>query len=389
MKRLLLFIVIISLGACAYVDPSITQQMKIYSDAKLQKSDVVMSAQPRSRQHQPLTALFIPFFIREPVTDHVELGRELGGIFYQTWRDKQMFPIFEYAADRRYMSRERAIRLGRSKGADLVVLGFIPHIYAGSTVDDTDISLQIRIYETRKGMLLFNMAQAGRIEFQEKRDFIAFSLETRLPSSPLHQLIRSMAHDMAVPVQSWLPSPGTPYRFADDRAGIVSAMTAPPAPSESMPQKDAMKDVNSKDSMPETGSSGTMQDAAVMERDISDAPAGGGGVNLDIQFDVDKAAIRSESNQLLDSLGQALLSPELKGKKIIIAGHTDSDADDLYNLNLSKQRAEAVKRYLVNKFQIAPDLLTTVGYGESRPLAPNDNAANKQKNRRVEVRLDQ
>ncbi len=375
MKRLLLFIIILSLGACAYVDPSITEPTKIYKDAKLNKSDVIVSAQPRSRQQQPLTALFMPFYIQEPVTDHVELGRELGLLYYQTWRDKQMFPIFEFAGTRRYMSRDRAISLARRKGADLVIVGIIPHLYAGSTVDDTDITIQLRIYETKRGMLLFSLAQAGRVEFTEKKDFILFSLEDRMPSSPLHQLVRSMAHDMAVPVQSWLPSPGTPYQFADNRAGIVKAMTAP-APSAAHPQ----------DTMVGENKNSSMADASAMERDLRPNVLTT-GVNLDIHFDVDEATIRPDSYPLLDELGRALQSPELKGKKIIIGGHTDSDADDLYNLNLSKRRAEAVKKYLMDKFQINPELLSTVGFGESRPLVKNDSEAHKQRNRRVEVRL--
>lgn len=385
MKRLLLFIVIISLGACAYVDPSITDQTKIYKDAKLHKSDVVITAQPRARQYQPLTALFMPFFIQEPVTDHVELGRELGSLFYQTWRDKQMFPIFEFAETRRYMGRDRAISLARRKGADLVIVGVIPHLYAGSTVDDTDLTIQIRIYETRRGMLLFSMAQAGRVEFSEVRDFILFNVQDRMPASPLFQLVRSMAHDMALPVQSWLPSPGTPYQFAGDREGIVKAMTTPVPPVDDA----AIPGANSEDkeAPAEAETKGPLTDAATMERDLRTTGPEVQGVNLDINFDVDKDTIRSASHPLLDSLGEALQTPELKGKKIIIGGHTDSDADDLYNLSLSKRRAESVKKYLVDKFGINPELLTTVGFGESRPLAKNDTAANKQRNRRVEVRL--
>ncbi|WP_187170397.1 OmpA family protein [Salidesulfovibrio onnuriiensis] len=385
MQRLLLFIIILSLGACAYVEPSITEPSTIYKDAKLHKSEVVMTAQPRSRQYQPLTALCMPFFIQEPVTDHIALGRELGGIFYRTWRYKQMFPIFEYASDSQFRGLGSALSLARAKGADLLIVGIIPHLYAGSTVDDTDITIQIRIYETRNNMLLFSMAQAGRVEFRDDKDLILLKVKDRMPSSPLYQLTRSIAHDMAVPVQSWLPSPGTPYQFADDRAGIVNAMTAPVQPAGNTADTAAGQQTGPQGDSGMDGAQGQQTDVTAIERDLKSPEAP--GVNLDIHFDVDKATIRPSSYPLIDELGRALQSPDLKGRKVIIGGHTDSDANDRYNLDLSKRRAEAVKQYLTSKFQIDPALLTTVGYGESRPLAKNDNAANKQMNRRVEVRL--
>jgi OOP family OmpA-OmpF porin len=52
-------------------------------------------------------------------------------------------------------------------------------------------------------------------------------------------------------------------------------------------------------------------------------------------------------------------------------------------MKLSKRRSESVKKYLVEKFGIAESRISTVGYGESMPVAPNDTAEGRQKNRRV------
>ena len=67
-----------------------------------------------------------------------------------------------------------------------------------------------------------------------------------------------------------------------------------------------------------------------------------------------------------------------------IEGHTDSDADDAYNLTLSQQRTESVRDYLIAK-GIDMNRLSAVGYGETQPIADNKNAAGKAKNRRVEL----
>ena len=78
-------------------------------------------------------------------------------------------------------------------------------------------------------------------------------------------------------------------------------------------------------------------------------------VNLKIEFDVNSYNIRPDSYDLLNKLGKALTSENLKEKAILIKGHTDSDGNDDYNLNLSLNRAQAVKSYLVGRFSI-PEL---------------------------------
>ena len=73
-------------------------------------------------------------------------------------------------------------------------------------------------------------------------------------------------------------------------------------------------------------------------------------------------------------------------KKIIISGHTDSDGENAYNLELSEKRAEAVKKWLVAK-GLRSDFIVSVGYGESRPIAANISNEGKSQNRRVEVEI--
>ena len=106
-------------------------------------------------------------------------------------------------------------------------------------------------------------------------------------------------------------------------------------------------------------------------------------VNL-IFFDFNSDRLKPESTADLQEAVRLLQEyPELK---IEIQGHTDSVGPEDYNLALSKRRAEAVKRYLV-EHGISPERLVTRGYGESRPVAPNDTETNRRKNRRVEFKV--
>ncbi|MFN3402503.1 MAG: OmpA family protein [Cytophagaceae bacterium] len=101
-------------------------------------------------------------------------------------------------------------------------------------------------------------------------------------------------------------------------------------------------------------------------------------------FDVDKATLRKESVDELERLLEILTkNPTIK---IQIGGHTDSDGNDDHNMKLSHNRAKAVVEYLVKK-GIPEARLSFKGYGETKPIAPNDTPENKQLNRRTEIEI--
>lgn len=103
-----------------------------------------------------------------------------------------------------------------------------------------------------------------------------------------------------------------------------------------------------------------------------------------VQFDFDSYAIRPESFNFLDRIGEALVTPPLDTAIINVEGHTDSKGSDEYNQVLSERRAWAVKSYLVQHHGIDPNRLIIVGYGERAPIADNDTEQGRQMNRRVE-----
>ena len=100
-----------------------------------------------------------------------------------------------------------------------------------------------------------------------------------------------------------------------------------------------------------------------------------------VLFDVDKYDVRPEAEEVLKNL--AIVLKEMDVKNFEIDGHTDSDGSDEHNQVLSEKRANSVKNFLVSQGVTAE--ITTKGYGESKPVASNDTAEGKQKNRRVEI----
>ncbi|KQC00149.1 OmpA family protein [Pedobacter sp. Hv1] len=105
-------------------------------------------------------------------------------------------------------------------------------------------------------------------------------------------------------------------------------------------------------------------------------------VTRGILFDSGSAVIQPQSAGVLKEIAAVLNeNPQLKVK---IVGHTDSDGDNAKNLQLSEQRAMAIKTALVNDFNVNEDRLTAEGKGETQPSDVNTTAAGKANNRRVE-----
>ena len=106
-------------------------------------------------------------------------------------------------------------------------------------------------------------------------------------------------------------------------------------------------------------------------------------IDLEINFDYNSADISAKSLPSVQALGRALTNADLKGSTFVVAGHTDAAGGEGYNQDLSERRADAIKRYLVDKYGINGTDLVTVGYGKSKLKDPSQPMA--EVNRRVQV----
>ena len=104
-----------------------------------------------------------------------------------------------------------------------------------------------------------------------------------------------------------------------------------------------------------------------------------------IYFATGKDIIKKESETPLNEL--VVILNKYPKMMMQIEGNTDNVGDDNKNLKLSQDRAAAVKKYLVSK-GIAEDRLTSIGFGETRPIADNKTAAGRAQNRRVDLKAE-
>jgi len=105
-----------------------------------------------------------------------------------------------------------------------------------------------------------------------------------------------------------------------------------------------------------------------------------------VLFDVNSYRLRKVTFPVLDSLAGHLKKGD-GFRRLVVEGHTDSDGKAQFNERLSLQRAMSVEKYLVDVHKIDGDKIIADGWGERKPVAPNNSRANKQKNRRVEFKI--
>jgi OOP family OmpA-OmpF porin len=111
-----------------------------------------------------------------------------------------------------------------------------------------------------------------------------------------------------------------------------------------------------------------------------------GRQTLNVEFDFDKSTIKKGYYQDIDNLAGVMKQyPDLN---LVIEGHTDRIGSDAYNEKLSRERADAVKNYMVEKNGIDANRIKAIGFGEKQPVASNDTSEGRAQNRRVEAAVD-
>lgn len=114
----------------------------------------------------------------------------------------------------------------------------------------------------------------------------------------------------------------------------------------------------------------------------------GEGINITFEsgilFAVDKSDLNAEAQANLVKMAEVL--NKYPDTNLVIEGHTDATGSDSYNQTLSERRANAVQVFLVRN-NVSPSRMTSIGYGESQPVADNAAEDGRRQNRRVEVAI--
>ena len=107
-------------------------------------------------------------------------------------------------------------------------------------------------------------------------------------------------------------------------------------------------------------------------------------IGEDVLFATNSATVKPAAAAALNQIDASIMK-RYAGRDVRVLGFADSRGDKSYNMELAKQRAEAVKNYLVQTGKMPADKVSTESFGEEAPAASNATAAGRQENRRVEV----
>jgi hypothetical protein len=184
----------------------------IYRDSWVQRNPPEVHVQPQSGAPSDLKVLFIPFRVTQPMENPTIFGYSTARVFWQTWLTMRVFPNLEFSGDDTPYRRDRAVTLARSRGADMVIGGFVTYVYAGGTAGDSQMAVQLEAHDTRSGQMVWSMSQSGLMPASRTTDYFLFSTKSRMPSDPLHAIAQVLASDMGLQVQNWVSGPSVETR---------------------------------------------------------------------------------------------------------------------------------------------------------------------------------
>ncbi len=175
------------------------------------------------------------------------------------------------------------------------------------------------------------------------------------------------------------PKPG---QFQPATRGIrpVSPQTAAPAAAPAAAQPAAVTPVPS--AMPPPAPAPVApQQAAAPAAVPAEAPA----ISLTVRFTSGSAELTDQARRVLDELGKALMSDDLRPYRFRIEGHTDTVGSAAANQSLSERRADAVRVYLTSRFGGEASRLVSIGLGETRLAVATEDNVDEPRNRRVQI----
>ena len=225
MRRFACLLFIVILSGCAtgrgldehlHFDPS--GKNTIYRDQWVQRNPPEVHVQPITHEKASLKVVFCPFRVTQPMDNPNIAGYSIARIVWQTWLSMQLFPAMEFTGDDTPYRRDRAVQIGRMRGADMVVGGFVTYLYAGGTAGDSQVAIQLEAHDTRSGHMVWSLSQSGMIPASRTTDYLLFATQMRLPSDPVHAITQAIAGDMGKIIQTWtagVPGPGTAMQELD------------------------------------------------------------------------------------------------------------------------------------------------------------------------------
>lgn len=202
---LIFFCVLFFIGGCGAqenIDVSFSGKPSYYLDAYVNRSRPEVHVYPVT-DVGGVKVLFVPFKVVQKMDDPEMVGYSVARSFWQTWAGMEVFEQFEFFAEAGPFRRDLAVEYARARGADMVVGGYITHIFAGGNSSDNRLSVQIEAYDVSSRLLVWSMSQGGALSAPKTRDYIIFATKRRMPTDSMQLVTKTLAEDMGVILKEW------------------------------------------------------------------------------------------------------------------------------------------------------------------------------------------
>ena len=197
--------------------------LQVQIDNWVRRQPPQIFVRPNIAPTRPPTALMVPLRVTQEIRDPLTLSRSLSRVFWQAWLGQQPFAVLEYAHDAQPYEPGRALALGKYRGADLVVGGYITHYFDGGQSGSSSVSISLEIWETATGNLLWSFGQAGFLEHQSAHDFYLFQIRTRQPMDPPSAILQVLAAETGKILHDWS------HNVSPERGGVLGGLFGPKA----------------------------------------------------------------------------------------------------------------------------------------------------------------
>ncbi|MBQ7738893.1 MAG: hypothetical protein IJT59_04505 [Desulfovibrionaceae bacterium] len=195
----------------SFIDREVTGDFgtpfQIQIDNHVRRQQPAIAVQPTAPcGHRP-TAVFVPLRMRQEISNATSFSNQLSRQFWNVWLSLSAFHTLEFVQTSVPYTPEMALQIARMKGAELCVGGYIDHYLDGGSGGTSTVSLSVEIYDAKRGVLVWSMAQGGMLEARQVHDFYLFSVAERNPGDPAGLIARSLAWDMGQKILKWV-NPG-------------------------------------------------------------------------------------------------------------------------------------------------------------------------------------
>jgi len=185
------------------MDFDISQGIVIYRDAKIYLSDLQINVAANRPLETKPKVLFVPLGLVQSSVENNGISYGVSRILWQQFLAEQTFSVLEFAENSPPYRVEYAVERAKSLGADFLVGGYITHFLDGASVGDSKIAIQLEIYDTETGALLWAINQSGVLPYKTDQNNIIFKVHNRMPIDAMSTLVSAIGANIATYLHYW------------------------------------------------------------------------------------------------------------------------------------------------------------------------------------------